>query len=91
MEIQNAQLATEIRGRLLSAVKATLEDDTSTANALARIEANVLKLLKDSEDRGLGAPKASVDLTNTDGSLAHRPTQEEVTAALRKIHGANSP
>lgn len=86
MEIRNAQVATEIRARLLDAVKATLQEDTSTANALARIEANVLKLLKDSEERGLGAPKASVDLTNSDGSLKSRQ-EDAVLEALTKIHG----
>jgi hypothetical protein len=90
MEIRNAQIATEIRGRLLDAVKATLQEDTSTENALARIEANVLKLLKDSEERGLGAPKASVDLTNSDGSLKSRQ-EDAVLDALTKIHGNQPP
>ena len=89
MEIRNAWLATIVHQRMLEAVASLVENDP--AAALARIDPATLKLVKDAQDRGLGAPKASVDLTNTDGSLAHRPTQEEVTAALRKIHGANSP
>jgi hypothetical protein len=90
LEVRNAWIATEIRGRLLDAVKATLQEDTSTENALARIEANVLKLLKDSEERGLGAPKASVDLTNSDGSLKSRQ-EDAVLDALTKIHGTQPP
>lgn len=58
---------------MLEAVQAALQDDTSTANALARIEANILKLIKDSEDRGLGQPKAAIDLTSEDGTMSPKP------------------
>lgn len=85
-EIRNAELATKIRTRLLEAVNATLQEDTSTAAALERIEGNILKLIKDSEDRGLGAPKSSVDLSNEDGSLKPQPIQEAVIAALAAKH-----
>ena len=63
LEIQNAATATKIRARLLEAVQAALQEDTSTAAALERIEGNILKLLKDSEDRGLGTPQGSIDVT----------------------------
>lgn len=86
-ELRNAELATNIRTRLLEAVQATLQDDTSTANAIARIEANILKLIKDSEDRGLGQPKAAVDVSNDDGSLQQGPILEAVLAALAAKHG----
>tara|TARA_R110000868_G_scaffold179574_1_gene419688 strand:+ start:8747 stop:9118 length:372 start_codon:yes stop_codon:yes gene_type:complete len=72
-ELRNAELATKIRTRMLEAVQAALQDDTSTANALARIEANILKLIKDSEDRGLGQPKAAIDLTSEDGTMSPKP------------------
>jgi MoxR-like ATPase len=86
-EIRNAELATKIRTRMLEAVQATLQDDTSTANAIARIEANILKLIKDSEDRGLGQAKAAVDVSNEDGSLQQGPILEAVLAALAAKHG----
>lgn len=63
LEIQNAAIATKIRARLLEAVQAALHEDTSTAAALDRIEGNILKLLKDAEDRGLGTPQGSIDVT----------------------------
>ena len=87
-EIRNAELATKIRTRLLEAVQATLQDDTSTANAIARIEANILKLIKDSEDRGLGQAKAAVDVSNEDGSLQQAPIQQAVLIALNKMQDA---
>jgi len=62
LEIENAELATKIRARLLKAVHAVVEQATDE-QALAQVEADVLRLLKDSEDRSLGAPQANVDLT----------------------------
>ena len=55
LEMQNAEAAMRIRAKLLSATEAKL-NELSTDEAMALIEAAMLKLLKDSEDRGLGAP-----------------------------------
>lgn len=72
-EVRNAELATAIRMRLLEALHQTLEQELDNAATLERIQSDVLKLIKDSEDRGLGAPKASVDLTSEDGSMSPKP------------------
>lgn len=64
-EIRNAEKATLIRERLLDAIIAA----TDGGAGVEHIEASILKLVKDSEDRGLGQPKASVDVSNEDGSL----------------------
>jgi len=67
MEMANAEAAMRIRARALRAVEAKLaESDTDAAIELL-VEAAMLKLLKDSEDRGLGAPIQ--DLRSGDGSL----------------------
>jgi hypothetical protein len=87
IEISNAWLATQIQARMLHAVAATLENDTSAA--LSRIEPATLKLIKDAQDRGLGTPKASVDLMNSDGSLKPEPVAAKVLAALSQIHDAD--
>lgn len=84
MEIRNAWLATKIQAQMLEAVAASVENDP--AASLARIDPATLKLIKDAQDRGLGAPKASVDVTNADGTLQRAPIQELVVAALTKIH-----
>ena len=59
-EIANAEIATKIRGKMLKAAlsKMVTEDD-----AMAMVEAAMLKLLVDSENRGLGAPKQTVEAT----------------------------
>lgn len=90
-EMRNAQIATEIRGRMLEQLHARVLDDETGSQAIAAIDADVLRLLKDSEDRGLGTPKASVDISNADGSLQREPIQAEVIKALAKLHDGRSP
>ena len=59
LEMQNAEAAMRIRSRLLKAVEEKL--DTSEGEAvLAMVEAAMLKLLTDSETRGLGAPTQKI-------------------------------
>lgn len=59
--LRNAWLATDIRTRFLERLKARLEDDAAVDAAIEKMNLN--SLLKDAEDRGLGTPKASVDVT----------------------------
>lgn len=67
LEMANAEAAMRIRARVLKAAEARLVE-CSTEEVLDQfVEAAMLKLLKDSEDRGLGAPVQ--DLRSGDGSL----------------------
>jgi hypothetical protein len=60
--------------------------ECSTDDVLSQfVEAAMLKLLKDSEDRGLGAPVQP--LSNPDGSLRPQDTSAAVLAALQAKHG----
>ena len=43
------------------------------AKSLEYIEAGVLKLLKDAEDRGLGTSVQSLNLESPDGSMSPKP------------------
>lgn len=73
LELANAEAAMRIRERILRAAEAKLAE-CSTDEVLEKfVEAAMLKLLKDSEDRGLGAPVQA--LTNPDGNLRSAPTQ----------------
>lgn len=64
LEMQNAELAMSIRNRLLTALQGVLnEDPTKETIVDSHITNEILKLLKDSEDRGLGAPVQAVDHT----------------------------
>lgn len=67
LELANAEAAMRIRARALHAVEAKL-GECSTDEAIAMlVEAAMLKLLKDSEDRGLGSPIQ--DVRSGDGSM----------------------
>ena len=74
---ENAESAARIRARLLQATEDSLKErDTDTAMEL--IESAMLKMLKDSEDRGLGAPVQSMDHTTNGKDM---PTQILIRAA----------
>lgn len=65
-EMRNAEMATRLRERMLLAEMRKMEADP---NYVPEIDANTLKLIKDSEDRGLGAPKQT---TEVEGVQVHR-------------------
>ncbi len=65
-EIANAEKATLIRGRLLDAIVEATMGGASTD----LIEAGLLKLLKDAEDRGLGTAVQSVNVESPAGSMS---------------------
>ena len=73
LERRNAEAAMRIRSKLLGAVERFLSADGGITQedadkvAVAMVEAAMLKLLKDSEDRGLGAPVQPH--TSPDGSM----------------------
>lgn len=56
MEIKHAELATIVRGRILEALLATLQDQSSLDAVIdgRLLNFNVLTFLKDTETRGLG-------------------------------------
>ena len=63
LEIENAERAIRIRSKGLVALEALLEGMSEAEITGILLDAQALKLLKDSEDRGLGAPKQSVDVS----------------------------
>ena len=68
LEVKNAETATVIRERLLSAVNEAISG-ASVEEVIARIDAALLTLLKDSENRGLGLPRAAMEHTSPDGTM----------------------
>jgi len=77
LERRNAEAALRIRERILQAAEAKLVE-CSTDEVLEQfVEAAMLKLLKDAEDRGLGAPVQPH--TSPDGSFG--PTRIIIEAA----------
>jgi hypothetical protein len=87
LERRNAEAAMRIRARALHAIEAKLTECSTEEAIEMLVEAAMLKLLKDSEDRGLGAPVQAVDHSSKDGTMTPRDTSDAVIEALRAKHG----
>lgn len=77
LEMANAEAAMRIRARALHAVEAKLTECSTDEAIEMLVDAAMLKLIKDSEDRGLGAPVQS--MISPDGSIG--PTRIIIEAA----------
>ena len=74
LEIANAERATRIRARMLEALEGLMNENPEKDGIVGDlIKADILRLIKESEDRGLGTPKQSLDLTSDDGSMSPKP------------------
>lgn len=83
IEMRNAETAMRIRERILRAAEAKL-NECSTDEVLDQfVEAAMLKLLTDSETRGLGAPVQPIDHTTNGKDLTQQPA---IVAALDRKH-----
>lgn len=82
-EIANAEKATLVRGRLLDAVI----EATAGGASLEFIEAGILKLIKDAEDRGLGTAVQSMNVESPNGTMTPKGVSDDLRAALDAIAG----
>lgn len=73
-EIRAAEIAAKSRLDAVAAFARLMEGCATDADRLALVDANALKLLKDSEDRAFGTASQHVDQTSSDGS-ASLPTR----------------
>ena len=83
MSLANAEAAIRIRQRVLRAAEARLNELSSEEVLAEYVEAAMLKLLTDSETRGLGAPQQAVDVTSKGESISQQPS---IIAALERKH-----
>lgn len=97
IERRNAQKAMEIREKILGVMAEKIdeflgaEEASEKAKVLSFLEASALKMLKDAEDRGLGAPIQ--DVRSGDGSMTPKsmidPTKMS-EAALAELLNAST-
>lgn len=90
LEIANAERATRLRGMMLQALEAKLNGLAATGDdaAALAITGDALRLLKDSEDRGLGTPVQSVEHTGADkGAIKHEIGADAAFAELASLLG----
>jgi len=87
LEYENLELAQKAKNRFLRALVAHQEEQ-STAEVLDGLSgSDILRLIKDAEDRVMGTPRASVDLSSTDGSMTPKGVSDEIITALDAIAG----
>lgn len=98
-EMENAELATKARGRFLAALNKALGefdhdqlDAKAAGKVLARMSPDVMRLLTDAENRGLGTPKQSVELGGIGGGPIRTingdmTPQEAAEAYAATLHG----
>ena len=88
--MRNAEMAMAIRERVLHAALAKLNELSTDEVLESYVDAAMLKLLKDSEDRGLGQPVQPTDHTSSDGSMTPRglDVSKLSDAVLREILAA---
>jgi hypothetical protein len=88
MEIANAERATRIRGRFLEALEGLMLEHPEKETLIEdRLTSEVLRLIKESEDRGLGTARQSVDMTSSDGSMTPKGIPDDLRSALDAIAG----
>ena len=85
IEMRNAEMAMAIRERVLHAALAKLNELSTDEVLEGYVDAAMLKLLKDAEDRGLGNPVQPH--TSPDGSMTPRVFGDAVLDALKRKHG----
>lgn len=83
-EIKAAELAAMVQADLVEALHNTVRDAANDQDKLDQIRSDVLKLLKDSQDRGFGSPQQHIDNTSSDGSMT--PTAQSGDAVLEALN-----
>lgn len=86
-EVKAAELAAMVQADLVEALYNTLQQAEGDEVKLGAIKADVLKLLKDSQDRGFGTPQQHIDNTSSDGSMTPAANSgDAVLEALNRKH-----
>lgn len=88
MEMENAERATRIRARMLEALEGLMLEHPEKEKIVENlIKGDNLRLIKESEDRGLGTPVQSVNHESPRGTMS--PTRIVIEAAVKDDDGAN--
>jgi hypothetical protein len=70
MEIANAERATRIRARMLEALEGMMNEHPEKESIIGGlVKGDILRLMKEAEDRGLGTPVQSVNVESPNGTM----------------------
>ena len=92
LEVENAERATRIRNKMLLALESDLDGSFATGiPAMASVTGDMLRLIKDAEDRGLGAPKQTIagDPENPLAQPFFDPSKMSTTALAELLGAVN--
>lgn len=80
LEIENAERATRLHNRMLAALENELAEAEEAGDhaAIKMINMNILRLLKDAQDRGLGQPEQLVDHRSRDKSMTPQTITRQI-------------
>ena len=89
LEVDNAERATRIRNKMLLALESDIDNVVLTGiPVMASVTGDMLRLIKDAEDRGLGTAKQSVEIMGEDGgAIAMKVTADAAFAELASLMG----
>jgi hypothetical protein len=85
-EVEAAELAAKARLGLVRAFANLVEGTATDQDRMSLLNSDALRLLKDSEDRGYGAPTQPVDNTSSDGSM--KPTAIRIVGVAPEARDA---
>ena len=100
LEVENAERATRLHNRMLAGLEAELNaaEEDGDKMAVQMITANILKLIKDAQDRGLGTAVQSVNVESPNGTMTPRAAidlgrldDEELAEIERLTNKASDP
>ena len=90
-EVRAAEAAAKVQAELVEALARVVGSAGDDTEKMDHIRSDVLKLLKDAQDRAFGTPKSSVDLSSEDGTMSpQKATSDAVLDALARKHGVKS-
>lgn len=89
-EVKAAEISAQTRLELVEAFAALVANNATPEQKYSLVNSEALKLLKESEDRGFGTPKSSLDLSSDDGTMSPVDHQGAVLAALRAKSGGDA-
>lgn len=87
LEMENLSLAQQAKNRFLKALVAKQAEQSTDEVLEGMTGADILRLIKDAEDRVMGTPKQSVDLSSEDGTMTPKGVADDLVAALDAIAG----
>lgn len=88
-EVDAAELAAKSRLDAVRAFANLMNGCATDEDRAALVSSDVLRLWKESEDRGFGSPQQHIDNTSSDGSMT--PTSQTGDAVLEALRRKHTP